>query len=159
MIAYPTYQLGGLATLLVLGGVAAFALGAPAVAASTAPLAIFLIWGLLVDRHAPCDVTLAIDRDRAFEGETVALTVSVTRATAWGRILCDINLPDALEVVEPPARFAFEPDRGGRAKAVMEVTCRTWGAHVVGPVTIRARHRFGLFLTAGSSGEAVPLRV
>ena len=159
MTAYPTYRLGGLAALLVLGGLVAFAFGIPALAACTAPLAVFLAWGLLLDRQAPCHVNLAIDRDRAFEGETVALTLSVTKAAAWGRVLCDIHLPEALEPLDPPARFAFEPDRSGRATAVVEVACRTWGAHVVGPVRIRARHRFGVFLATGASGETVGLRV
>ncbi len=159
MTAFPTYRLGGLAALVVLGGLVAFAFGIPALAACTAPLAVFLAWGLLLDRQAPCHVNLAIDRDRAFEGETVALTLSVTKAAAWGRVLCDIHVPEALQPLDPPARFAFEPDRSGRATAVVEVACRTWGAHVVGPVRIRARHRFGVFLATGASGETVGLRV
>ena len=159
MTAFPTYRLGGLAALVVLGGLVAFAFGIPALAACTAPLGVFLAWGLLLDRQAPCHVNLAIDRDRAFEGETVALTLSVTKAAAWGRVLCDIHVPEALQPLDPPARFAFEPDRSGRATAVVEVACRTWGAHVVGPVRIRARHRLGVFLATGASGETVGLRV
>ena len=159
MIAYPTYRLGGLAALLVLGGLAAFALGAPALAASTAPLALFLVWGLMLDRRTSCKVSLSVDRERAFEGETVTVTVSVAGAPVGARVLCDVHLPEALEPVDPPARFAFEPDHRGTAKGVMDVTCRTWGAHVVGPVTVRARQRFGAFLATGTSGEAVRLRV
>lgn len=159
VVTEPTHRLVGLAWLLVLGCVAAMGFGVPALAACVLPFAIFLMWGLGRDRELSCQVRVELDRDRAFEGESVTITLALTADSSWERVLCELHFPPELVVVDPPARVALEPETNGHARATIEVRCLRWGVHMVGPVTFQAQHKFGLFFVRGATTESPSLRV
>jgi uncharacterized protein (DUF58 family) len=159
LLTEPTFRLGTLVLLFSIGCLAALALGMPALAVTVAPLGPWILWGLLAERHASCEVSLLLERERAVEGETVQVTILVRDATAFQQVLCSLILPPGLLIEEAPSRVAVTPSRSGRGTTTLSVRCQRWGVYRVGPGAVLARNSWGIFQARGATSNAPELRV
>ena len=155
----PTGRLASLTFLFVAGCLAALALGVPALAVAVAPLGVWLLWGVVADRHRACDVTLSLGRERVVEGETVELTIRVRGAITFQRVLCDVLLPSGLVADTPPARVVVAPSQSGHGIATLSIRCERWGVYEVGPCGVLASNTLGIFQSRGASLNGPRLRV
>jgi len=158
-VRQPTAQLGGLLFLIAAGCLAALALGIPALAAVVAPMGLWLLWGLLAAGDSSFEVSLALDRDRAVEGEVIELKVVVQGASSFQRVLCSAILPTGLTADQRPSRLAMAPSRSGTASSTLSIRCGQWGVHRIDPCLVVARNAFGISQARGRSINSVEVKV
>jgi uncharacterized protein (DUF58 family) len=153
-------RVGGYAWLAGVGLLAALVSGRPELVALAAPFAVATLVGLTVTRRPQLSVGLAVDRERALEGEEVTLTVELASSTGVDRLEVAVILPAQLLPVGGWNPLALRLRPGERRTLELTVRCGRWGAFTLGPVAFRARDRLGLFAWEGrNTGERPRLRV
>jgi len=146
------------AALAAAGLVAGLALGRVEPVALAAPFALAVLAGAVLGRDPELSVRLALDRERAVEGDTVTATLELTSAGGAARLDVLVLLPAELAPEDAVARtVSLAP---GETRALeLPLRCERWGAVSVGPVLLRARDTLGLRSWNGTAGEPQVLRV
>jgi uncharacterized protein (DUF58 family) len=149
LAAYGALAAACLLAGLVLGRVELVALAAPFALASVAAPALA--------RAPRLEVTVALDRDRALESETVDATIALA---ADQPELVDVllELPGEL-VPERPNPRAVALAAGEPRTLELPLRCERWGAFLLGPALVRARDRLGFYSWEARLGGHAPLRV
>jgi len=152
-------KLGAYAGLAALGLLAALVLGRPELAVLAAPFALLLFAGLAAAREPEFLASLALDRDRAVEGDELLITVELEARTPIERLELHLPLPAGLEIVEGANPLTLHLGYGEERTAELHVRCKRWGAYVVGELTLRAHDRLDLFGYQGTLDRRTPLKV
>ena len=147
-----------LAAYLAVSGlalVAALALGRAELVIVAAGFLGVAVCGLALARAPRLRVSLTLERDRVLEGREVDALVEIASASPLERLEVLLGAPVALRASPVAVRL-----RAGETR-VLRVTLspRRWGAHLVGPVALRARDPFGLVAYEARLGETRPLKV
>jgi len=148
--------------IVAYAGVAAFALlvglavGRVELVALAAPFALAAAVGASLGRDPGVSATLALDRDRALEGEEAVVRVELHAPADVDRVDLLLQVSDELQPTGGNPRSVVVP-----RERTLELTlpCRRWGAFAVGPLLLRAGDRLGFHRWEGRAGAAQPLRV
>jgi uncharacterized protein (DUF58 family) len=155
--AFTSSRLRAYAALAAAGLVAGLALGRVEPVALAAPFVLALV-AAAASREPRLSVGLALDRERALEGEEVTLTVDLSSDERVDRFELLVPLPPGLSVEEGAARALFL--RAGEDRRIeLKLRCERWGAFSVGPLLVRVRGVLGLRSWEGSAGLPQALRV
>src|SRR6266511_1623840 len=132
----------GLAATALLAGLA---LGRPELVALGAPMALLVVAGLAMAREPEVELDVAIDRERAVEGDEVVLTLTVRSAAPVARLELVPLVPDRLSLPGQPRARSIRLAAGERARVELRLRCERWGAQLLGGVHLRAHDPLRLF--------------
>jgi uncharacterized protein (DUF58 family) len=152
-------RLAGYTSLAAAGLVAAVVLGRPELAALAAPFALVAAAGALRGREPDLDLVVALDRERALEGESMTATVTLRSETGVDRLDLLVLLPDRAEVESASNPLALRLRPRETRTLDLGLRCSRWGALAIGGAVVRMRDRLGLFTWEGPLGAAESLRV
>ena len=147
------------AVLAAAGLFAGLVFGRPEVVALAAPFALVLTIGLALARDPAPAVGLALDRERALEGEEVSLRLTLSAPRAVDHLEALVVVPPELEVLEGEPAVAVRLEAGRPHTTALRLRCAKWGAHRLGEVRLRARDTLGLLVWDGRADVPTPLRV
>jgi uncharacterized protein (DUF58 family) len=149
LLTYASLAAAGLVAGLALGRVEPVALAAPFLLALVAAAA---------GREPEVTVQLALDRDRALEGDEVTVTIELSAATNVDRFELLVPLLPQLTAEDGPARAVCL--RANEMRTIeLKLRCERWGAFTVGPLLVRARDVLGFRSWESEAGDAHALRV
>jgi len=144
------------AGLAAIGLIAGLAAGRVELVALAAPFALAAAVGAALAREPQLSGALALDRERALEGEDVRATVEVSGAESVSRIDVLLPLPDELRERDRRNPTGV-PASAGRVE--LTIRCVRWGAFRLGPVLVRARDVLSFHTWEATIGAGQPLRV
>jgi uncharacterized protein (DUF58 family) len=151
-------RLAGYASLAALGLIAGLASGRVELVALAAPFALAALVGAAFAGDPRVTARLALDRERALEGDAATATIELASAPGVDRL--DVLLPLPAELVanaRNPRALRLEP---GEPRTVeLPIRCERWGAFRLGPVLLRGRDLLGFHSWEAPAGEPLPLRV
>ena len=154
-----TPKLGAYTALAGVGLLAALVVGRPELAALAAPFALVLVAGLSHASEPELErATLAIDRERALEDETVDATLILRTERPIGRLELLLDLPEGLETTGDNPRIVGL-DWDARQELDFTVRCARWGGYAVGDFVLRSPEVFGLLVHEWRLEQRQPLRV
>ena len=149
-------RLGAYAGLSAFALVAGLAFGFPELVALVTPFAFALGVGLAIGRAPRLEVTGALDRDRALEGDGLAFRVRVRAAGAVERLDLNLALPDGLAGDGP---LSLHLRANEERELEFPVRCVRWGSYLPGELHVRAGDRLGAFAFEDVVDLRVPLKV
>jgi len=144
------------AALAAFGLVAGLVVGRVELVAAAAPFALAAVVGAGLARDPEVAATVALDRERALEGDEAHLMLDLAAATPVDRLELYISLPQELGAVDGNPRAL---QLGASRTLDVALRCERWGAFAVGPVVLRARDRLGLHSWESRTHRTQPLRV
>ncbi len=148
-------QYGGLAAVGLLAGLV---LGRVELVAVAAPFALACVAGAALARHPEITATLALERERALEGEDVPATITLSSPVGADRVDVYLPLQNELRVSAGNPR-AVRLEAGEEHALELSLHCVRWGAFRLGPALVRARDRLGFHSWEAPVGVGQPLRV
>ncbi|HEU0113919.1 MAG TPA: DUF58 domain-containing protein [Thermomicrobiales bacterium] len=151
LVAYAAFGAIGCLLGLVLGRPEPTVLGAPFLFA--------VLVGAALARRPVVRVAVRLDRDRAIEGDTVAVDLELTADVAVSRLDVALRLPDGLARQAKPAAFAITLAAGAPRHLRETIDCRRWGGYAVGEASIRAHDPLRFFVDDGWVDRRHSLRV
>jgi uncharacterized protein (DUF58 family) len=147
----PSPKLAGYAGLAATALLAGLALRRPELVALGAPLALLLVVGLALARRPEVQVEVALDRERAIEGDEATMTITLHSAAPVARLELLPVVPERLATPEQPRARSIRlaPERTPRPASPpapapwprtvrVDLRCQRWGAYVLGIVHLRA---------------------
>lgn len=152
-------RLGAYAGLAALGLLAALVLGLPELVVLSAPFALLLAAGLALGRPPALELGIALERERALEGEELAATVTVAAEAAVERVEVLLALPFGLETDPDENPVPLRLSAGEERELELTLRCARWGGYAPGHLAVRAHDRLGLFRFEAYYDRRVPLRV
>ena len=152
-------KLGAYAGLAALGLLASLVLGRPELSVLAAPFALLLFAGLAAAREPQFLVSLALDRDRAVEGDELLITIDLEARSPVERLELHVPLPDGLEIVDGASPLTLHLGYGEERTVELRIRCNRWGAYIIGELTLRAHDRLDLFGYQGTLDRRTPLKV
>jgi uncharacterized protein (DUF58 family) len=153
-----TPKLGAYGALSGVGLLAALILGRPELVALTAPFLLALGLGLALGSAPRFTVEIEAG-ERAVEGDELTVNVLLRATAAVDRLDVFVRLPDGLERLEGDQAIALRLSRGEERNLELRLRARQWGAHIVGPVYVRARDAVGLLVAEGALQRTPEVRV
>lgn len=150
----PVYT--GLAATGMLAGIL---LGRPDAALLGVAFLAFLAAGLLLARTPRLKALLALDHDRAVEGDDLQLELTLAADSAVARLDVDVRTPPELEVVQTPALADLSLRRGERSRLDIQLRCGRWGGYVIGGVRLVSHDPLRLFRYERFEVRPLPVRV
>ena len=144
------------AGLAAFGLIAGLVVGRVELVALAAPFALAAVVGAALVRDPQLAAAIALDRDRALEGEDVHVSVELSAPVGADRVEVFLPLPAELCIPEGNPRAV---SLVGERTLDVVVQCERWGAFAIGPVLLRCRDRLGFHAWEAQIGAARPLRV
>jgi uncharacterized protein (DUF58 family) len=144
------------AGLAAIGLVAGLAVGRVELVALAAPFALAAAVGASLAREPRLSGTLALDRERALEGEDVRATLELSAGEVASRIDVLLPLPDELRERDRRNPAAVRATAG---RVELALRCDRWGAFRIGPALVRARDLLAFHTWESTVGAGQPLRV
>jgi uncharacterized protein (DUF58 family) len=144
------------AGLAAIGLVAGLAVGRVELVALAAPFALAAAVGASLAREPRLGGTLALDRERALEGEDVRATLEVSAGEVASRIDVLLPLPDELRERDRRNPAAVRATTG---RVELTLRCDRWGAFRIGPALVRARDVLAFHTWETTVGAGQPLRI
>jgi uncharacterized protein (DUF58 family) len=151
-------RLGGYASLAAVGLLAGLVSGRVELVAIAAPFAIAALAGAALARDPRVTAPLALDRERALEGDVAIAAVELSSPAGVERLDLLCLAPTGLEVQDGNPR-ALRLAAGAARTLELPLRCARWGAFAVGPLLLRARDPLGFHSWETEAGDAQPLRV
>ncbi|MEN3340748.1 MAG: hypothetical protein V7644_152 [Actinomycetota bacterium] len=145
----------GLAGAALLAGLA---LGRVELVAIAAPFALGALAAAASRREPQLAASLALDRERALEGEELQLTLELRSTTGADRVDVLLELPSGLHTRARNPR-AVRLEAGVPRVLQVPLHCDRWGAYALGPLFVRSRDRLGFHSWEAKIGGRTPLRV
>ena len=152
-------KLGAYAGLGALGLLASLVLARPELVAIAAPFLFVLFAGLAFAREPDFLVSLSVDRERAVEGDDVAVTIELEARQPIERLELHIPLPDGLEIVEGASPLTLRLGWDEERTIELKLKCKRWGAYVIGDLRLRAHDALDLYGYEGTLDRRTPLKV
>jgi uncharacterized protein (DUF58 family) len=134
----PSPKLTGYTGLAATALLAGLALRRPELVALGAPLALLLAVGLALAREPEVRLEVALDRDRAVEGDEATMTFTLHAAAAVARLELLPEVPRRLRVDDQPRALSMRFLPGEPRTVRIELRCQRWGAYQLGAVHLRA---------------------
>ena len=150
-------RLGGSVGLAAAALLAGLALGRVELVAVAAPFALAALAGAALARDPQAEGLLALDRERALEGEEVTATVELSSPSGADRLDVLLPLPDELAAEDNPRSVVLAP--GEPRTLELRIECERWGASRIGPLLLRTRDVLGFHTWEAEAGEPLALRV
>jgi uncharacterized protein (DUF58 family) len=144
------------AGLAAFGLIAGLVVGRVELVALAAPFALAAVVGAALVRDPQLSAAVALDRDRALEGEDVHVSIELSAPVGADRV--DVFLPLPAELRVPKGNPHAVSLSGARTLDVV-VHCERWGAFAIGPLLLRCRDRLGFHSWEAQIGASRPLRV
>jgi uncharacterized protein (DUF58 family) len=138
-------KLGAYAGLSALALLAALGTRLPELVVVAAPFALVAAVGLSRIRRPRISGDLALDRERALEGEDVAVRLELDVEAGAERVEVLLELPRDLEVADGVNPVLLHLPDGESRELSFRLHCARWGAFRVGRVYLRTHDAFGLF--------------
>lgn len=143
------------------GLLAALAAGRPELAAMAAPFVLLAAAGLLFAPEPSIAVRVELARDRAVQGEELAVRVILESSRTVQRLETLLLLPPGLSLAEGPNPAAIRLAAETPRTLELRLRCERWGGFTVGETLLRARDAFGfhawdLRLEAGHELKVFP---
>ena len=135
--------------LLALAGtsvVAGIASGHPELAVIATPFVLLLGLGLVLAREPQVIAELRVERPRLLEAEQTRATVTLRNE---GKRSIELELRvvrTRMLAVDPAGSVTLRVPRKGEIQVEFSVRAERWGAHVLGPLFIRARDPLGIVI-------------
>jgi uncharacterized protein (DUF58 family) len=126
--------------------------------AIAAPFALAALAGAALGRDPQLTASLALDRERALEGEEAVASAELASPTGADRLDVLCLVPAGLDAPDGNPR-ALRLAAGDRRTIELRLLCTRWGALGVGPLLLRARDPLGFHTWETEAGDAQPLRV
>ena len=152
-------KLGAYAGLGALGLLASLVLARPELVAIAAPFLLVLFWGLAFAREPDFLVAFDIDRERAVEGDEIAVTIDLEARQPIERLELHVPLPDGLEIVDGASPLTLHLGWGEERTIELKLKCKRWGAYVVGDLLLRAHDALDLYGYEGTLDRRKALKV
>jgi uncharacterized protein (DUF58 family) len=150
-----TAKLTAYAGISGVGLLAALVFARPELVALTAPFLLALCVGLALATPPRLTVDVALDHDRALEGDEVTATVQLTASSPVDRLDVYVRLPEGLELERGRNPVGLRLAAGETRDLELTLRAARWGGHVVGPTYLRAGDPLGL-LTWELTAETRP---
>lgn len=145
--------------LAALGLVAALALRRAELVVISAPFALIVAAGLLLEARPRVRVWLSVDRDRALEGDMVAAVVEVNAETAIDQLELHVLIPPSLALVEGDNPCGVSVAAGEARSLPLLLGCERWGTLELGDIRLRARGWIGMVVWEGSARSRRRLQI
>jgi uncharacterized protein (DUF58 family) len=139
-----TAKLAAYAAISGVGLLAALVLARPELVALTAPFLLALSAGLALATPPRLTVAVALDHERALEGDVVGATVAVAAASPVDRLDIYVRLPEGVELEKGRNPVGLHLRAGEQRELEFTLRAARWGGHVIGPTYLRARDPLGL---------------
>jgi uncharacterized protein (DUF58 family) len=152
-------RLGAYAGLSALALLAGLVFGRPELVVVAAPFALVVAAGLALGREPDLAIRAELDRERALEGDTVTLTVTVEADRSVERLELLLALPIGLEETEGANPLVVRLDGGSERTFDFNLCCERWGAYLPGRIVVRARDRLALHVYEATFDRRLPLKV
>jgi len=152
-------RVAGYSLLAALGLLGALAARRPELAVLAAPFALALVVGLQPSRAPAPRISLALDRERAIEGDEVVAELAVRSDFPIERLELLLALPDGIEVADGSNAHAVRLGWEDERVLALRLRCTRWGNRTLGDVRLRARGRFGVVVWEQQLWLPQPLRV
>jgi uncharacterized protein (DUF58 family) len=133
----PSPKLTGYTGLAATALLAGLALGVPELVAVGAPLALLVVVGLAMAREPELQLEVALDRERAVEGDEVTMTITVRSAAALARLELLPVVPERLTAPGQPRARSLRLAPGEPRTVRVSLHCQRWGAYLLGTVHLR----------------------
>jgi uncharacterized protein (DUF58 family) len=159
MTRFVSPRLSGYAGLAAAGLVAGLALGRVELVALAAPFALAALAGAVLARDPQTRAELALDRERALEGDTAVATVRLSSAAGADRVDVLLTVPEALAAAAADNPRAVALTAGETRTLELRLRCDRWGAFRIGPLLLRGRDALGFHSWELTGGAPQPLRV
>ena len=151
-------RLAGYVGLAALGLIAGLAIGRVEIVALAAPFALAAVVGAALKGEPQLEASLALDRERALEGDEAGAAIELRTETGAARLDVFLPLPDELEPTRPNP-LGIRLAAGESRTVELPLRCVRWGALGVGPSLVRARDALGFHTWEGRVGRSAALRV
>jgi uncharacterized protein (DUF58 family) len=155
----PTPKLGAYAGLAAFGLIAALVLGLPELVVLATAFAVVVGGGLALAEDADPTVTLALERDRAIEGDELPLTLMIGGGPPIEQLDVLVALPEGITVADGKDPVAIRLERKDDREIEFTLLCERWGSYLIGDVSLRAHDRFRLLRYDRRLDLRTPLKV
>ena len=152
-------KLGAYLGLGAFGLLAALVLGRPELAVVAAPFALVAGLGIALAPQPRIRVSVALDRERALEGDDVEAEVVVQSSDLVEHLEVALILPPGIGLAEGDNPVLLRLNGRVPHTLLLGLRCDRWGGYVLGDVALRARDPFALFTYEQRVGGASRLRV
>lgn len=159
MIRAASPKLGAYAGLAGLGLLAALATRRPELVALASPFALVVAIGLIQIRQPELDAEIALERDRALEGEEIDVRLTIDAELGAERVEVLLELPPDLAAGTRENPRLVRLGDGQRRELSIRLECARWGAFRVGRIHLRTHDAFGLFRHEAVADRRLPLKV
>ena len=159
MRRWSTPTLASYAALSGAGLLTALVFARPELVALTAPFLLALAAGLALATPPRLAVQVALDEQRALEGDEIGARVVVESSTPVDRLDLFLRLPDGLDVADGRNPVSLHLRAGERRELELKLRAARWGGHVLGPLYARAHDPLGLLVWETTADTRPELRV
>jgi len=147
-------RLTAYAALAAAGLLAGLALGRVELVALATPFALAAVAAPALSRPPQLHAQLALDRERALEGDTVEASIALSGESPRLDVL--LHLAEGLEAGSANPRAIV---LSGKRTLELPLHCVRWGAFLLGQPLVRAHDRLGFYAWEARIGGHAPLRV
>ncbi len=109
------------------------------------PLLTSLALGLALSGEPDVVARLSCDTERCLEDEAIAFQIDLHSGTGAAEVSYGLPLPEAMELLEGPARHTAFVGRDASRTEAVRATARRWGVYDVGRLALRV-HRPGRYV-------------
>jgi len=135
-------KLGAYGVLVALGLLGSLAAGRPEPAVLALPFALVVLVGLLRARAPSVELVGRLASERALEGETAMLELTLVSDAPVERLELMPALPPGLAPAAAAPPVSLSP--GERRVVAIPLRCERWGAHAIPPVRLRSSGPLGV---------------
>lgn len=130
--------------LAALGLIVALSLRRPELVVIAAPFALIVAVGLLLEGRPQVGAWLAVDHDRALEGDEIVAEIELNADTPIDVLELHLLIPRGLTVVEGDNPCGLRLGAGEERTLSLTLRCDRWGSVELGDIRVRARGRIGM---------------
>jgi uncharacterized protein (DUF58 family) len=152
-------KLAAYAGLSGVGLLTALGFARPELVALTAPFLLALAAGLALATPPQLEVDVELDAQRILEGDEVTARIVLHSTTTVDHLDLYLRMPPGLELTSGSNPVALHLAAGERREVELMLRAGRWGAHVIGPVYLRARDPLEFLAWESSARATQELRV
>jgi uncharacterized protein (DUF58 family) len=147
---------GALCALGLVGGLAAHR---PEPVALAAPFALVLAVAAIADRDPTVRAWIALERERALEGEEIDVFLTVRADSGVAQVEVLLVVPHGLELIEGDNPLSVRLREGEDETLPLRLRATRWGAYTLGDLRLRASDPLALWTREWQVARPYPLKV